>query len=140
MLVLGSLVFCPNFWGKVLHQKRFCSSREFGETDNILRLFEMRPALGLFDFFYLLDLFLDFLHWSSSLFGSSKFFFLFNHGLDTIIHVLNKLSFASSESSLVGDIVNVVISFGVLTVGTSDLHVVLVCYCLENVCLLSKVW
>ena len=95
MLVLGSLVFRPNFWGEVLHQKGFCSSWEFWEAYDIFWLFEMGSALGLFDFF------LNLLNWSSSLFRTSKLFFLFNHGLDTIIHILNKLSLTSSKPSLV---------------------------------------
>jgi len=46
-----------------------------------------------------------------------------NHSLNSVVHVLHEGNFGATESSLVRDVVDVVVSFGVLTVGTADLHV-----------------
>ena len=59
------------------------------------------------------------------LFEYSQLFLSSDHGLDTVVHVLDECDFGAAESSQVGDVVDVVISLRVLAVGTSDLHVVL---------------
>ncbi len=51
---------------------------------------------------------------------------LLDHSLDTVVHVLNKVDLRAAKSAKVGDIVDVVVGLGVLSVGTSDLDVVLV--------------
>ncbi len=56
----------------------------------------------------------------------SESLLLLDHSLDTIVHVLNKVDFRAAKSAKVGDIVDVVVGLGVLSVGTSDLDVVLV--------------
>ena len=65
-----------------------------------------------------------------------------NHGFDTIIHVLDKVLLRSTESSLVGDIENAIVGLGVLTVDSSDLHVVLIGDLVELsfVCFASEQW
>jgi hypothetical protein len=62
---------------------------------------------------------------------SSKRLFLLDHGLDAVVHVLNQLDRASAESSLVGDVVDVVVGLSMLSMGTSDLDMILVSDCLE---------
>jgi len=49
-----------------------------------------------------------------------------DHGFDTIVHILDELDLVSSESSHVGNIENTIISLGVLTVDTSNLHVIFI--------------
>ena len=44
------------------------------------------------------------------------------HSLDAVVHVLDKFDFREAESSLVGDVVNVIGRFRVLTVDTSNLN------------------
>ena len=61
-----------------------------------------------------------------------------NHGLDTIVHVLDEVDLRAAESSQVGDVVNVVVSLGVLTMGTSDLDMVLCGDSLELVLLVAE--
>jgi len=51
---------------------------------------------------------------------------------------LNKVDLRAAESTEVGNIVDVVISLGVLTVGTSDLNIVLVSDSLELILLVSE--
>ena len=65
-----------------------------------------------------------------------------DHGFDTIIHVLDKILLRSTESSLVRDIENAIVGLGVLTVDSSDLHVVLIGDFVESsfVCLASEQW
>jgi hypothetical protein len=55
-----------------------------------------------------------------------------DHGLDTVVHVLDEVLFGAAESSLVGDVVNSVGGLGVLSVDTTDLDVVLVGDSLES--------
>ena len=76
--------------------------------------------------------------WSSNSFRF-EFFFFVDHCFYSIIHVLDKLSLASAKSSFIGNIIDVVIGFSVLTMCASNLNVILVCNCLENVHLFSKV-
>ena len=58
----------------------------------------------------------------SGLCTTSEFLLFGNHGLDTIIHVLDEINLRASESSLVGDIVDVVGRFRVLSMNSSDLN------------------
>ena len=55
-----------------------------------------------------------------------------DHGLDTVVHVLNKVLLGATETSSVGDVVGGIDSLGVLSVDTADLHVVLVSDLLEG--------
>ena len=61
----------------------------------------------------------------------SKGFLGFDHGLDTVVHVLDQVSFGATEASLVGDVVGAVVRLGVFSVDTADLHVELVSNLLE---------
>ena len=54
-----------------------------------------------------------------------------NHCLDTIIHVFDKLNFTSAKSSLVRNVVDVIVCLSMLSMSTSDLHIVLICNSLE---------
>ena len=54
-----------------------------------------------------------------------------DHGLNTVVHVLDEILLGSTESSLVGDVIGGVCRFGVLTVDTADLDIVLVSDSLE---------
>jgi hypothetical protein len=119
----------------VLHQQTLRASREFGESNNLFRLFKLRATSCLFCLFNFWCLFFGSL--STAL--RSKFFFLINHGLNSVVHVLNKLCLASAESSLVRNIIDMIVSLGMLSVGTSNLDVIFVCNGLENIFLLSKV-
>jgi hypothetical protein len=68
----------------------------------------------------------------------SQFLFFVDHSFYTIIHILHEIDFRTTESPLVRDVINVVISLCVLSVGTSDLDVVLVGDGLEFVLLVSE--
>ena len=61
-----------------------------------------------------------------------------DHGLDTVVHVLDEIDLGAAESAEVGDVKDAIISLGVLTVGTADLDVVLVSDSLELVLLLGE--
>jgi hypothetical protein len=71
-------------------------------------------------------------------FKHSELLLSLNHSLDTVVHVLDEVDLRAAESSQVGDVVDVVVSLRVLTVGTSDLHVVLGGDGLELVLLVAK--
>jgi len=62
--------------------------------------------------------------WSSS--SSTKSFLSCDHSFNTVVHVLNQVFFGSSKSSSVRDIENTIVSFGVLSMDSSDLNIVLV--------------
>lgn len=68
----------------------------------------------------------------------SEGLFSLDEGLDTVVHVLGQLNLVAAESSHVGDIKDTVVSFGVLTVGTTDLNEVLVSDLLELVLVLLE--
>ena len=68
----------------------------------------------------------------------SKAILSLDHSLDTIVHILNEVNLRATESSQVGDIVDVIISLRVLTVGTSDLDVVLLSNSLELILLIAE--
>jgi len=57
---------------------------------------------------------------------SSQGFLGSDHGFDSIIHVLDQFDLVSTKSSQVGNIEDSVIGLGVLSVDTSDLHLILV--------------
>mgnify|MGYP000323950432 FL=1 len=63
-----------------------------------------------------------------------------DHGFNSVVHVLDKLNFVSSESSQVGDVEDAVVCFGVLSVDTSDLHVVLIGDGLMEVLVGHQLW
>merc|ERR1712157_163170 len=49
-----------------------------------------------------------------------------DHGLDSVVHILDEVDLGTAETTQVGDIEDTVIGLSVLTVGTANLHVVLV--------------
>ena len=116
-------ILCPDISGQVFTNERFSACGENGETRKIIWLFEMRSGLNIF---------------CRSL-RTSKLLFSSNHSSNTIVHVLHKSNFRSSESTSVRDIINVVVGLGVFSMGSTDLDVVLVCNCLEFVLLLTEV-
>lgn len=61
-----------------------------------------------------------------------------DHSLDSVVHVLDEVDFGATETSQVGDVKDAVVSFGVLSVGATNLHVVLVSDSLELVLVLRK--
>ena len=69
---------------------------------------------------------------------SSESLFLLDHCLDTVVHVLDKVDLRSAESAEVADVINVIISLRMFTMGTSDLHVVLISDSLEVFLLVSE--
>jgi len=54
-----------------------------------------------------------------------------DHGLNAIVHILNKGALRASKSALVRDVVGCIHSLRVLSMDSTDLHVVLVCDFLE---------
>jgi len=60
--------------------------------------------------------------------------------MNTIDHILDKLFLGFTESSSVGNIEDSVISFGVLSVDTSDLHLVFVSNFVESFLVLLELW
>jgi hypothetical protein len=65
--------------------------------------------------------------------------FTMDHGLDTVVHVLHEIDLGATKSAHVRDVVDVVVSFSVLTMSTSDLNMVLVSNGLEFSLLNSEV-
>ena len=63
----------------------------------------------------------------------SETFLGLDHGFDTVVHILNEINFGASESAEVRNIEDSVVSLSVLSVGATDLDVVLVSDCLELV-------
>jgi hypothetical protein len=55
-----------------------------------------------------------------------------DHGLDTVVHVLNEFLLGAAEAALVRDVVGAVVGFSVLTMDTADLYVVLISDGLES--------
>ncbi len=122
MFVLGILQLVPNFFGGVLAHKRGATSRELRETSDVLRILEVRTAFHRF----LFNL-------------RSEFFLTFDHGLDAVVHVLNKINFRPAESALVGDVVDMVVRLSMLAMSSSNLYVELVSNCFELVFLQAKI-
>jgi hypothetical protein len=56
---------------------------------------------------------------SQSLLGS-------NHGLHAVVHVLDEVNFGTTQSAKVGNVVDAIVTFSVLSVGSTDLDIVLV--------------
>jgi hypothetical protein len=96
VFVFFVMELCPHFRGKVFHQERFGPCRDLGKSSDILGFLKVGSTLNLSD---------SRGRSSTSLwFGSSttsELFFFVNHGFNSIIHVLNKLSLASTKSSFV---------------------------------------
>ena len=74
--------------------------------------------------------------WSTS--GLLKSLLGLDHGLDTVVHILHEIDLRSSESSLVGDVENSIVSFGMFTMNTSDLNIILVSDGIELSLVLSQ--
>jgi len=49
-----------------------------------------------------------------------------DHGLHAVVHVLDEVNFGTSQSAEVGDIKDAVVTLSVLSVGPTDLDIVLV--------------
>jgi len=127
MSILLVFKLIPDLWGQVLTEKGLCAFREDWTASQILRLLEMRTSLN-----FLLS---SLLSRGST---TSKLLFFGNHGLYTIVHVLDKVDLRSAKSPLVGDIISVVRRFRVLTMDSSDLDMVLVGDGLELLHALTK--
>jgi len=96
-------------------------------TVNMIYLFMFLLGSSFFRFFSLMFfLFMLFL-----MHFGYQFLFFIDHSFHTVIHILYEINFRTTESSLVGDIINVVISLCVLSVGTSNLDMELVSNSLE---------
>ena len=76
---------------------------------------------------------LDWLWWSKCL-------FCFNHSFDTIVHILNKIYFWSTESTFVWDIINMVICLSVFAMCSSDLNIESISNYFKLRLLLAKQW
>ena len=61
-----------------------------------------------------------------------------DHGLDTVVHVLDEVDLGATKSAEVRDVEDAVISLSVLTMGTTDLDVVLVSDGLELILMFGK--
>ena len=70
--------------------------------------------------------------------GCSEFLLSIDHGLNTVVHVLDEVNFGTTQSTEVGDVIDTVIRLSVLTMGTTDLDVVLVGDGLELILMLGK--
>jgi len=68
----------------------------------------------------------------------SQSFLCFDHGFNTVVHVLHEIFLGATETSLVGDVVGAVVRLRVLTMDTTDLDVVLVSDGLELFLLLAE--
>ena len=64
----------------------------------------------------------------------------FDKSFDSVDHILDEGFLGESESSLVGDVKDTVVGFGVLSVDSSDLDVVLVGDLVEQVFVLHQLW
>jgi len=57
----------------------------------------------------------------------AQFMFSLDHCLHTVVHILHKGNLAHAKSSLVRNVIDVIVSLGMFTVSTSDLHMEFVC-------------
>ena len=63
----------------------------------------------------------------------SETFLSLDHGFNTVVHVLDEVDFGTAKSAKVGNVEDTIVSLSVLSVGSTDLDVVLVSDCLELV-------
>ena len=63
-----------------------------------------------------------------------------DHGLDSVVHILDEVLLGATETSSVGDIEDSVGHVGGLSTGSTDLHVVLLGDGSESVHILGEVW
>jgi hypothetical protein len=63
---------------------------------------------------------------SKTLVSCSKSLLSGDHGLDSIVHVLDEVNFGTTQSAKVGNVVDAIVTFSVLSVGSTDLDIVLV--------------
>ena len=68
----------------------------------------------------------------------SEFLLSLDHGLDTVVHILDKVDLGATESAEVGDVEDAVVGLSVLAVGTTDLDVILVSDGLELILSLAE--
>ena len=93
MGILGILELVPEFSCKVLAQERLCAFREDREARQILRRLKMRSAFDL--------LFSASRGCSCRLCATAELLLLSNHGLNTIVHILDEINFGASKTSLI---------------------------------------
>ena len=117
--VLLVVVLVPHISGKVFANERFSAFWEYGETRKIFGLLKVGSSLYVCG--------------SGRCYRTSKLFLSGNHSFNSVVHVLDESNLRSSESTSVGDVIDVVVSLGVFSMGSTDLDVVLVCNCLEFV-------
>ena len=70
---------------------------------------------------------------SESLFG-------IDHGLDSVVHVLDEVDLRATKSTLVGDVKYAIVGLSVLSVSTSDVDIVLIGNSAELFLLSSELW
>ena len=99
-----SLVFqlVPDVARQALAQQGFSARREDRETVNFSGCAQVGAALGLFC-------------------RRPELLLPLNHGLDAVVHILDKLDLGQAEASLVRDVVDVVGGLGVLAVDATNL-------------------
>ena len=81
------LILVPDGLGAVLAHQGGSSSWELGALDKVVGGLEVRSALGLF--------------WLWCFSTTTKFLFPSDHSFHTVVHILDKIDFRSSESPLV---------------------------------------
>ena len=70
----------------------------------------------------------------------SQIFFSLNHSFYTIVHILYEIYFTSAKSSHVRDIIDMIVSFSVFSMSSSDLDMIFVCNTFEFFFLVSEFW
>lgn len=117
-LIFHVFIFGPNLWSQTFHKETIGARREERKAVDII----VRLEWGW--------------HYCISL--VCKFSFLSNHNFNSIIHVLDKLSFTSAKSSLVRNIKDWLCWLSVFSMNSSDLNKELVSYFLECLLLLAQ--
>ena len=77
---------------------------------------------------------------SKTLVSCSEFLLSADHGLDSIVHVLDKVDLRATKSTLVGDVKYAIVSLSVLSVSTSDVDIVFIGNCTELFLVPSELW
>jgi len=77
---------------------------------------------------------------SKTLVSCSESLLSVDHGLDSIVHVLDEVDLRATKSTLVGDVKYAIVSLSVLSVSTSDVDIVFIGNCMELFLLLSELW
>jgi len=77
---------------------------------------------------------------SKTLVSCSESLLSVDHGLYSIVHVLDEVDLRATKSTLVGDVKYAIVSLSVLSVSTSDVDIVFIGNCMELFLLLSELW